>query len=271
MAVEISGKNFFSEIFVQAKGIRGFLFRLPPPIYTFPHTKKIQGSSKTKRGIFRNLTFFQTLTSKKTGGILISKLQILKKPNMTKGVTITIEDRKNELIDRMEWKEVRFCHEYLLDQNPFEAAKRAGWGEEQAHDESTRLMDDPNAIFLIHSLAGAQGIKLEMDQEDDVEEERDVDKNFIISRLARIADFNSQTIKEEFFTKSGDVISKVKMRDPSAAIKALELLGKTKAMFIEKKEVEVGKDMAELIREARERAGIMQAPKIINGEVQDDE
>lgn len=187
---------------------------------------------------------------------------------MTK--TITIEDRKNELIDRMEWKEVRFCHEYLLDQNPFEAAKRAGWSEEEAHDNSQRLMDDANAIYLIHSLAGAQNIKLEMDQEDDVEEERDVDKNFIITRLARIADFNSQTIKEEFFTKSGDVISKVKMRDPSAAIKALELLGKTKAMFIDKKEVDVGKDMAELIREARERAGIMQAPKIINGEVQDE-
>ena len=187
---------------------------------------------------------------------------------MTK--TITIEDRKNELIDRMEWKEVRFCHEYLLDQNPFEAAKRAGWSEEEAHANSVRLMDDANAIYLIHSLAGAQNIKLEMDQEDDVDEERDVDKNFIITRLARIADFNSQTIKEEFFTKSGDVISKVKMWDPSAAIKALELLGKTKAMFIDKKEVEVGKDMAELIREARERAGIMQAPKIINGEVQDD-
>lgn len=181
-----------------------------------------------------------------------------------------IEDRKNELIDRMEWKEVRFCHEYLLDQNPFEAAKRAGWSEEDAHSNSQRLMDDANAIYLIHSLAGAQNIKLEMDQEDDVDEERDVDKNFIITRLARIADFNSQTIKEEFFTKSGDVISKVKMRDPSAAIKALELLGKTKAMFIDKKEVDVGKDMADLIREARERAGIMQAPKIINGEVQDD-
>lgn len=190
---------------------------------------------------------------------------------MTK--TITVEDRKNELIDRMDWKDVRFCHEYLLDQNPFESAKRAGYAEKngEAHNAAARLMEDPNAVYLIHSLAGAQGIKLEMDQEDDVEEERDVDKNFIITRLARIADFNSQTIKEEFFTKSGDVISKVKMRDPSAAIKALELLGKTKAMFIDKKEVEVGKDMAELIREARERAGIMQAPKIINGEVEDDE
>ena len=36
------------------------------------------------------------------------------------------------------------------------------------------------------------------------------------------------------------------------------------------REVEVGKDMADLIREARERAGIMQAPKIINGEVTDE-
>jgi hypothetical protein len=178
---------------------------------------------------------------------------------------MTIEDRKNELIDRMEWKEVRFCHEYLVDQNPFEAAKRAGWSEEEAYDNSTRLMNDANAIYLIHSLAAAQNIKLGLiDNIDNINEERDVDKNFIITRLARIADFNSQTIKEEFFTKSGDVISKTKMRDPSAAIKALELLGKTKAMFIEKKEIDVGKDMCDLIREARERAGIMQPVKIID-------
>ena len=188
---------------------------------------------------------------------------------------IISEEKKNELIDRMEWKDVRFCHEYLLDQNEFEAAKRAGWSEEQAMDEARRLMNDPNAIFLLHALAGAQGVKLDMDAEDDVEEDRKVDKKFVLTRLARIADFCSQTIKEEFFTKSGDVIAKVKMRDPSAAIKALELLGKTEAMFIDKKEIAVDKNMAELIREARVRAGIMQPTneeekRIIEGEVENE-
>lgn len=184
---------------------------------------------------------------------------------------IISEEKRNVIIDSMDWRDVRFCHEYLLDQNPFEAAKRAGWKEDIAMDHANRLMNNPDALLLIQSLAGAAGVKLQMDQEDDVDEVMDVDKSFIMSRLARIADYNSQTIKVEFMTKSGDKITKDQMRDPGAAIKALELLGKTKAMFVDKKEIEVGKDMATLIREARERAGIAQAPKIIDGEVQDDE
>ena len=180
---------------------------------------------------------------------------------------IISEQKRNELVDSMEWRDVRFCHEYLLDQNAFEAAKRAGWKEEEAMSQSTRLMNTPNALMLMQSLAGAQGVRLQMDQEDDIDDDMEVDKTFIISRLARIADYNSQTVKKQSLDKSGNVVIEDKMRDPSAAIKALELLGKTKAMFIDKKEVDVGKDMAVLIREARARAGIMQVPEFIEGEV----
>jgi len=169
------------------------------------------------------------------------------------------KEKRDKLVDTMDWRDVRFCHEYLLDQNSFEASKRAGYEESEALNEANRLMNNPDALLLINSLAASGGVHLKMNKEDEINEEINIDKTFIIERLARIADYNSQTIKDEHMTRSGDRIIKDKMRDPNSALKALELLGKTKAMFVDKKEVDVGNDMAQLIREARERAGIMQS------------
>lgn len=187
---------------------------------------------------------------------------------------ILTPDQKDSLVDRLEWKETRFCHEYLLDQNEFEAAKRAGYKEEEAVAIGRKLLNNTQILMLITTLAGEQGISLKMHQEDDVVEPKEVDTDFIITRLARLADYNSQTIKTQMITKSGNVIVTDKMRDGPTAIKALELLGKTKGMFKEKIEHSVDKDMATLIREARARVGIvqpaLQGGMIIDGEVDDE-
>lgn len=194
-------------------------------------------------------------------------LRQLKTTKYEMSEVILSEGQKDALVDRLEWKEVRFCHEFLIDQDEFEAAKRAGFDEEIAHDKSRALLKNTQVLMLISTLAGEKGIMLKMAQEDDIAEETEIDTNWIMVRLAKLADYNCQVIKEETITKSGSVITRRKMRDPQNALKALELLGKTKGLYKDKVEHTVDKDLATEIRKARERAGLKHVT--LEGEVLD--
>lgn len=116
-------------------------------------------------------------------------------------------------------KQQRFVEEYLVDLNATQACVRAGYSKKTAQRIGSENLSKPLIAAEIK-----KGSKI-------ITEKTEVSAESIVTRLNILANRCMQA--EPVTDKDGNPIGDYKF-DSSGANKALELLGKTKAMFVDK-------------------------------------
>jgi len=108
---------------------------------------------------------------------------------------------------RIDLKKTKFVSEYLNNGgNATDAAKKEGYSKKTAHVQGPRLLGNVVVKEMLEK------------KRESITEAVDISTTYVLKGLKRVAD---RCLTEDNF-------------DPSGANKALELLGKTKAMFTDK-------------------------------------
>jgi phage terminase small subunit len=121
-------------------------------------------------------------------------------------------------------KQQMFVAEYLIDLNGTQAAIRAGYSAKTAYSIAEEILRKPEIVDAIQAGMDRRAKKINLTGED------------ILANIARLAQ------------KAED------MDDTSNALRANELLGKHLKLFTDKIEIDVGGELAQRIKEARERS-----------------
>lgn len=130
-------------------------------------------------------------------------------------------------------KQQRFVDEYLVDQNGTQAAIRAGFSKRTAGSIASEYLDKPS-------------IKSEIDRRMKVAADKaDITAESILRRLNLVADRCIQEIDpivnaSGIFKRDRNTGKICFDFDSAGATRALELLGKTKGMFVDKHDVTIG-------------------------------
>lgn len=137
-------------------------------------------------------------------------------------------------------KQRNFCLEYLKDFNATQAAIRAGYSKNSANEQAARML----------AKASIQEYIKEISQK--VERKKIMDIQEIQERLSAIA--RGETFEDVVVTENvGDFMSEARVMEKKVSareqVKALELLGKANAMFVEKVDASVGTDNKKILVE----------------------
>ncbi len=116
-------------------------------------------------------------------------------------------------------KQARFVEEYLLDLNATAAAKRAGYSERTAYAQGQRLLKHVEIAAAIQKAQEARSERTKIDQD------------WVIERLVGV--YEASMGARPVCGKNGE--EKGFTFNPTAANRALELIGKHKGMFIDRK------------------------------------
>lgn len=161
-------------------------------------------------------------------------------------------------------KQEKFCLEYLKDLNGSQAAIRAGYSEKASRAIASELLTFPNVMARVKELRDRMHKKLELTNE------------WVLERLMRIADADMRKVarwnesgvrfksSEELTDDEAYTIEEVsettnehggslKLKQSSKA-KALELLGRSLAMFTDKMEHTVDEALASRLDSALKNA-----------------
>lgn len=106
----------------------------------------------------------------------------------------------------------KFTEEYIKTLNGELAARNAGYKTQDLKSQSEKLLSDPKIIKYIK-----QSLNRQIDA-------LSVPKGYVIQKLLQIAEFSLE--EEDITDKDGNFTGKKKLRDTSAALKALESLCK---------------------------------------------
>lgn len=106
----------------------------------------------------------------------------------------------------------RFVNEYIVTLDAELSAKKAGYKCKDLKAFSSELLQKD---YIIHAIKSQ--LKLQIDS-------LSVQKGYVIQKLLQIAEFSLE--REEILDKDGNSTGKVKLRDSSAGLKALESLCK---------------------------------------------
>ncbi len=106
----------------------------------------------------------------------------------------------------------RFVSEYIRTLDGEQSAKKAGY---KTKDLKAFASDLLKKDYIIHEIKTQ--LKLQISA-------LSVQKGYVIQKLLQIAEFSLE--QEEILDKDGNFTGKVKLRDPSAGLKALEALCK---------------------------------------------
>lgn len=136
-------------------------------------------------------------------------------------------------------KQIKFCYEYLKDFNGTKAAIRAGYAKNSANEQAARMLAKDSIQSFIKELNG----KIEKKDIMDIQE--------IQERLTSMA--RGETSEEVVVTENvGDFtsVAKVLSKKVSAKeqVKALELLGKANALFVDKVDASIKNENQELLK-----------------------
>ena len=147
--------------------------------------------------------------------------------------------------DTLSEKQKAFCLEYLLDFNGTQAAIRAGYSKKTACEQSARLLANVKIQKHIKELTGKVQKKKIMDVQEIQER---------LTALARGEVEEDVVVTENIgdFTSQARVVKKIV--GAKDQVKALELLGKANALFVDKVDATVKNDNQELLREYLEGA-----------------
>jgi len=116
-------------------------------------------------------------------------------------------------------KQARFVEEYLIDLNATAAAKRAGYSERTAYAQGQRLLKNVEIAVAIQKAQEARSERTRIDQD------------WVIERLVGVYEASMEA--RPVCDKNGE--EKGFTFNPTAANRALELIGKHKGMFIDRK------------------------------------
>ncbi len=116
-------------------------------------------------------------------------------------------------------RQARFVEEYLLDLNATAAAKRAGYSERTAYAQGQRLLKQVEIAAAIKKAQDARSERTKIDQD------------WVIERLVGVYEASMEA--RPVCDKNGE--EKGFTFNPTAANRALELIGKHKGMFIDRK------------------------------------
>ena len=116
-------------------------------------------------------------------------------------------------------KQARFVEEYLLDLNATAAAKRAGYSERTAYAQGQRLLKHVEIAVAIQKAQEARSERTKINQD------------WVIERLVGVYEASMEA--RPVCDKNGE--EKGFTFNPTAANRALELIGKHKGMFIDRK------------------------------------
>jgi phage terminase small subunit len=161
--------------------------------------------------------------------------------------------QKGKLTDKQE----RFCREYLVDQNATQAAIRAGYSQKNADVTGSEVLGKTWVKDRVKALAAKQAERLDLKADDVLREllliaKVDIaklyDKHGRLLPIHQIPEDVRRTIAGVDISLLGT--TKVRFWDKP---RALELLGRSLKLFVDRIEHGVTEDLAAVIREARER------------------
>ncbi len=116
-------------------------------------------------------------------------------------------------------KQARFVEEYLVDLNATQAAIRAGYSAKTAEQQGARLFRNVKVAAAIQEAQEARSERTKIDQD------------WVIKRLVGVYEASMEA--RPVLDKNGE--EKGFTFNPTAANRALELIGKHKGMFIDRK------------------------------------
>ena len=134
-------------------------------------------------------------------------------------------------------KQARFVEEYLLDLNATAAAKRAGYSERTAYAQGQRLLKHVEIAAAIQKAQEARSERTKIDQD------------WVIERLVGVyeASMGARPVCDKNGEEKGFTFN------PTAANRALELIGKHKGMFIDRKLIGLRSEERRVGKECRSR------------------
>ena len=124
-------------------------------------------------------------------------------------------------------KQARFVEEYLLDLNAAAAARRAGYSEKNADSIAAQLLSKTKVFEAVQSAVAARSAKAEITAE------------YVLENLKRLSE---RCMSEEEFA-------------PSAAARALELLGKHLGLFSDRVELSGSLSVLGVLGDLTKRVG----------------
>ena len=124
-------------------------------------------------------------------------------------------------------KQARFVEEYLLDLNAAAAARRAGYSEKNADSIAAQLLSKTKVFEAVQSAIAARSAKTEITAE------------YVLENLKRLSE---RCMGEKEFA-------------PSAAARALELLGKHLGLFSDRVEVSGSLSVLGVLGDLTKRVG----------------
>ncbi len=116
-------------------------------------------------------------------------------------------------------KQARFIEDFLIDLNATQAAIRAGYSQKTAEQQGARLFRNVKVAAAIQEAQEARSERTKIDQD------------WVIKRLVGVYEASMEA--RPVLDKNGD--EKGFTFNPTAANRALELIGKHKGMFIDRK------------------------------------
>lgn len=149
-----------------------------------------------------------------------------------KEVKSTSKGRGNKLKDKRQ----KFVEEYLIDLNASQAAIRAGYSEKTAKSIGQRLLTFVDVQKAIQEAQNQRSERVQITQDDvlrDLQELRDI-------CMGRKSIVVTDTVKNSQEGTVNSVDSPVFCFEPTAANKALELLGKHLGMFKDRVDITSG-------------------------------
>lgn len=147
------------------------------------------------------------------------------------------ETKESEITEQLNEKQLRFCHEYIIDCNGTQAAIRSGYSEATATSMASRLLTNVKVLQKINELKAEVAEKLK------------IDAAWIMSRFKEISDRCMTATPVMVRTDDGWVESGEYQFDSSGANKATEMLGKMIGVF----EIDNKQKTVQSIKFVRER------------------
>jgi len=120
-----------------------------------------------------------------------------------------------------------FCHEYLVDYNATQAAKRAGYSDKTAYSQANRLLKNVEVLSRVRELQTEKTKRLAISQDWVVHHLVDV-----IEKCTKPVPVLQWDYDDRIMKPTGEYAF-----DSKGATKAMELLGKHLGMYVDKVEL----------------------------------
>lgn len=140
--------------------------------------------------------------------------------------------------------QLRFCHEYMIDNNATQAAIRAGYAAKSARGTGTRLLKDQRIMAILNNLREEMSRRLKIDADrvllelarvafvDPSKIMRKTSRGISIAQTDKLSEDERRCISELSETERGGI--RCKLNDK---LRALELIGKHLGMFVDRHEL----------------------------------